>query len=200
MSRESAVTTVYLVRWAQTDWQGTGRLVADTSLPINEAGHAELDHIRRQLEGQPIRRVYTGTQDIARQTGEALAAMLGARCTALEDLNEMALGLWEGLTPRSLRERFPRVYRRWVEDPTSVRPPEGESMEEARSRLAEAIRTLASRHIGEAIVIVVGHLSWALLRTLLDGAPLDRMWERLNSPEVCVRYDIPPERVMALAG
>lgn len=113
-----------------------------------------------------------------RQTAREVAAELGGTCEFHEGLVETDFGEWEGLTFTEASERYPRLHRQWIGDPT-VAPPGGESLDAVYRRVAEASDDLLARYAGQTIV-VVSHVTpiKALLRLGLDVGPA--MFYRLH--------------------
>jgi probable phosphoglycerate mutase len=56
------------------------------------------------------------------------------------DLREVAQGAWEGLRHDEVRERWPDELARWRQDPIRHRAPGAESLGEASTRAAQALR------------------------------------------------------------
>src|SRR5262249_37670517 len=97
-----------------------------------------------------------------------------------DDLHEVKLGHWAGLTDAEFRERFPSVYRQWKDDPTTVEPPEGESLDAAATRLEAALARVIRRRRQSCVAVVTGPVAVATLSLRLESAPLTRFWERVE--------------------
>src|SRR5579885_2044340 len=81
---------------------------------------------------------------------------LGLRPRRIDELRNLDQGLWQGLQIDEIKRRNFRVFRMWLDDPLTVCPPLGESVEDALGRIRSALRPLIKRHQGEAIGLVVG--------------------------------------------
>lgn len=185
------MTSVAFVPWAQTDWGEAGRFATRTPLPINSTGVEQATQWANGLAGRELAAIYAGDEPAAQQTGAVLAERSEVKLRTVQSLQEVDLGLWEGLTPAQIEARFPKLYRRWAEDPASICPPDGESVDEAGQRLDQALRKIAGKHKGGAVAVVVGPISLAIMRSRLEddspvhivGQPVESpIWYRLGDP------------------
>lgn len=174
------MSVLVLIPWAATDWTASGRLAARTPLPLTEAGRAQAEAWGRGLAQHELYGVYASDEQTSRQTAEAVAAGAGAKVRDLDGIEEVNFGLWEGLTEDTLKTRFPKAYKRWKDDPTSVCPPEGEEMIDAAQRVRQALRTLKRRLDRSSVAVVLGPAVCAALCCALSGEPLSEMRRFLN--------------------
>ena len=139
---------------------------------LSKAGLEQALRWANELAGREFSSVYCGDEPTSRQTGRALAEMAEVRLRPMEDLQEVDVGLWEGLTDSQIEARFPKLHRCWVTDPVSVCPPQGEPVKEAASRLDKAVRTIARKHKGGTVAVILGPIALAVVRSQLgDEAP-----------------------------
>ena len=50
-------------------------------------------------------------------------------------MQNLNLGLWQGMQVSEVRHKQPKVYRQWQEQPENVCPPDGEMIEQAEQRI-----------------------------------------------------------------
>ena len=84
------------------------------------------------------------------------------------------------------------MYRQWLEKPDSVRPPEGESLPEARERLKTVLTKLAKKHKTGRVALVVGQPLANVLRCMVQNREAPHvcdadgvkspLWEQLDVP------------------
>jgi broad specificity phosphatase PhoE len=97
------------------------------------------------------------------------------------------LGLWEGLTFETLRERYGKAYRQWQADPLSVEPPEGEEIGAAEARLLGALTKIAKKRTEPVVALVLGRLLYATARCALLDGNYESFWEYVDpsaTPEI----------------
>jgi len=186
-----ADSAIIVIPWAQTDWQVQGRLTASTPLPINEAGRRALEEWAGQLAEAHMAVIYASAHQTARETASVLAAKLAVKVKLAAGLEEINLGLWEGLTPEQLRRRSPRVYRQWLEEPASVAPPEGEALAAAWARIAEALERITGKHRRQTVGLVLGRLAGGLATCLLEGRGWEAFWENVEKLCTFRRFELP---------
>ena len=79
--------------------------------------------------------------------------------------------MWQGLKIDEIRRKFPRVYRHWQDAPESIRPPEGETLEEAQARVLRALEKPLRRRARFAVV--ASEPLATLVRHVVEETPLD---------------------------
>jgi alpha-ribazole phosphatase/probable phosphoglycerate mutase len=75
-------------------------------------------------------------------------------CPTSPGLREIDFGDFEGLTYDEIAARYPELYRQWMERPTEVRFPNGESFCEMRGRVLEAFDAIEREWRGRTVAIV----------------------------------------------
>ncbi len=90
----------------------------------------------------------------------------------LEDLREVRLGVWEGLTVAEVSGRFGELYQARRRDPEHVAPDGGETLAELCARGLQAVAEIVERHPAAAVAAVAhGALNKVILLSVLR-APL----------------------------
>ena len=143
-----------LVRHGQTESNRLGRIQGVNEAPLNDAGRAQAEAAARALAPDAPFVLYSSPLPRALQTARAIGERNDARPIEIEDLVEMDVGEFEGLSGPQLRERFPDVMRVWDEDPASAVMPGGESLRHVQGRAWPAVASLAERHESETVVAV----------------------------------------------
>jgi probable phosphoglycerate mutase len=171
---------LYLVQCGQTEWLAAGRMQGRLSLPLSEAGVAEVgalaDQLAGQLASQTLEAIYTAPCESCLQTAKLVAKRTGKpKVHQTKALTEVDIGLWQGMLAEEIKRRQPRVYRQWQEEPGSVTPPDGENFGQAYDRLVAALARVASRE-RQTVAVVVAPLAAAMLRCHLSGKPVTELW------------------------
>jgi broad specificity phosphatase PhoE len=174
------VTKVILVPWGRTDWEEHGRLTGHIDLPVSAEGRTLVQQDAESLAGHNPGALLCGPDEAARETAELLGRRFNLKPRNTDDLYEVDLGHWAGLTDEQFRERFPKVYRQWRDEPTSVNPPGGETLEQAADRLEAGLRKALRNRRKGTIVVVTGPFAAVLLWLRQEKAPLSDFWERVE--------------------
>lgn len=179
--------TIVLLKACTTAWDAEDRLCGATDLPAAEdslasvlalfRGATESDGLRSQLDA-----IWSGPSDVSLQCAKMLAGSGDTKTKVFEQFGELNLGLWEGVLRRDLEERFPSVYSQWIEQPGTVAPPDGESLDVVQERilgqLFKNLLKLKSEH--PVVGLVLRPYSWAVVKCWLDQKPLSEVWGYLE--------------------
>lgn len=172
----------YLVRHAQTAWNGENRIQGHSDLPLSPLGHQQAQRLGVFFASRHLKGIFTSQLQRSRQTAEAIAAGNGHGVRPIIEpaLAEMHLGDWEGLTPEEIDARYDGAYQQWKTRPSSVVIPNAESHHLFRERVREALRAIALCFTeGEHVIVSHGGVIAALLADLLH-ADYDALLRRLR--------------------
>ncbi|MEM1185285.1 MAG: histidine phosphatase family protein [Planctomycetota bacterium] len=176
MPKPKAVRII-LIRSGSTEWDLSGRVSGSADHPMCEQGAAALAETVKSLDLGTVEAVLHSPDESSRATGEVVASLARAKAKAKDGLAEVAMGLWEGLLPADLEDRYPTVYSRWLDDPLVVQVPEGEPIADADERLRGAFVKAIEKVPNEGVVVLVLRpIAWALMRCRLLGRPLSELW------------------------
>ncbi|HEY7142557.1 MAG TPA: histidine phosphatase family protein [Methylomirabilota bacterium] len=187
----------WLVRHGETSCNSEGRFQGRLDAPLSPRGHAQAAALAAGLAGTRFDALYTSPLSRARETAVACGSALGLEPIALDDLREIGLGAWEGLTLETVRARDGERYRRWREAPVAHPPAGGEPMAGLAGRVRAALDGLTARHPAGRVLVVShgGAIASALCAWL--GRPLDAIWSlRLDNASI-TRVVLPAGRLLA---
>jgi broad specificity phosphatase PhoE len=167
------MTQVVLIRPGATVYDEQNRVQGVLDVPLSDRGRAEVallaETLPDALQGMTLLALYCGPGESVVRTAEAAGRALGLRPKRLDDLRNLDQGLWQGLQFDEIKRRNTRVFRQWVDDPLTVCPPLGETVESAVERVKAALKPLIKRHQDEAIGLVVGEPLAQIVSSLLRG-------------------------------
>jgi len=189
---------VILIRAGRTEWDSAGRVVGNADVPPCGETRAGLRDGLDELDGMKLTIVLAGTGEASQCVAEVAARLTDAKVRTLDDLSEIDLGLWQGLLTTQVVERYPRVWKQWRQDATSVTAPEGESLSDAEDRiiscLARALDKIKSD--GEPVVgVVLRPIAFGVARCWLRNRPLPELWNELDSCGDIERHTVSRETV-----
>ncbi len=134
------MTTLFLVRHGETDWNAAGRWQGHADIPLNERGRAQAQMLAEELVAQEgVELVYASDLARARETAEILARRLGVEVVLDRDLREIDVGSREGRTWAEIDDR-----PEW----------DGEPQEAHADRVLGALQRVAQAHDGARILVV----------------------------------------------
>jgi probable phosphoglycerate mutase len=176
-------TTFFLVRHAAHDRLDRVLCGRMPGVALGETGLAQAERVAERLAGQGIDALYTSPLERARMTAEPIARRLGREARVLEALNELEFGEWSGRDFSALQDD-PR-WAAWNTARHLARPPGGETMLEAQTRVLGGLERLRAEY-GEGRVALVSHAD--VIKAVLAfclGIPLDGLQ----------RFDVEPASV-----
>jgi probable phosphoglycerate mutase len=179
---------ILIVRPGETEYDQQHRIQGTLDVPLCEDGRRQVAAMVGQLQTQAIEAIYTSPAQCAVQTAEALAESLDLKVKELDKLENLNLGLWQGMLVKDVKTKQPKVYKQWQEQPETICPPQGETIAAAEERLEAVVMKLAKKHKSEGLVAVVvpEPLASLLCHVLRDGDLTD-LWrdrEELQAWEV----------------
>jgi len=182
---------VFVMQTGQTIWEVQDRIESVPGAPLTEAGASDVERAAAELaaSGADIRTVYACDGESEHETAELIARALGTKVRMEGELRELDYGLWQGLTRDELKRRQPKMYRQWAEAPASVRPPGGETLEEAQTRLRAAIKSILKRHKDDAALLVLRPVAVGLLQCLVTNDPIEQIWKHVDNEFTWASYE-----------
>ena len=75
------------------------------------------------------------------RTAEIIGKALGLRPKRIDELRNLDQGLWQGLQIDEIKRRNTKLFRQWIEDPRTICPPQGETIEDALERVKTGDQT-----------------------------------------------------------
>lgn len=173
------MTTIVLIRPGATNYDLEGRVRGRLDIPMNTQGYQE---VAREVEtiqqtGIHLDALYYAPCRPAIETADAIARALDVKAKELDALTNLDYGLWEGMRIEEIRTRQPKIYRQWQEIPDCICPPEGETIEEAETRVTECLQRLLRRHKNQVVGLVVAEPLASIVKRLITQTPLDDLWK-----------------------
>ena len=151
-----------------------GESIANAEHRFTHGPHEGLSELGRREAGARGRHLvksarpaalYTSPFVRAQQTAALIGSLLGLEARVVEDLREQHFGTLRGRPYSALSDAIePHGLARW-----EYRPPEGETLRAVAERVGPAVRSLATQHPCDEIVVVSHGGVMAALRGWLGG-------------------------------
>jgi alpha-ribazole phosphatase/probable phosphoglycerate mutase len=197
----AAVTRVVLIRHGEPEASARGRCYGKLDVGLSPLGREQAARVAVWLRDEPLDAVYASPRRRAVDTAFAIAggrALGEPRIVAA--LREIDFGRFEGLTYDEAAAQFPALYRAWMETPTEVTFPDGESWSLVRARVVDAVAGLRRAHAGRAFAVVAhgGPLRALLAEALrLRDADIFRLDQKYGGVSIIDWLDgVPQLRLM----
>jgi len=144
------MTTVWLIRHAEPDASVWGRCYGSLDTGLSPAGREQAARIAERLGAEPFAALYSSPRRRAIETAQAI----GSGIRVVPEFRELDFGDFEGRTYDEITTTHPDLYRQWMETPTTVQFPNGESFAQMNQRVLTAYRTILAEHAEQTIAIV----------------------------------------------
>ncbi len=79
------------------------------------------------------------------ESAKIIAHNYGLNVETREDFAEIDFGDFEGLEYAEVERKFPEIYRQWMDAPTTVQFPGGESFAQMQSSLAASSKSVVNK-------------------------------------------------------
>ena len=150
------MTTFYIIRHGQTDWNLQGRWQGKADIPLNDAGRAQAQRLAGYLHRRRIRFDSIYNSDLLRawETATVIAERLDVAPTPLPALREIDVGAWSGLTRDEVQTRFHDLWERLRSGEDVPRGGSGETFGQLYDRVIGAVEQLMHKRPGQTIALV----------------------------------------------
>jgi alpha-ribazole phosphatase/probable phosphoglycerate mutase len=162
------MTRFWLIRHGEPAEEARHRCYGSLDVGLSQKGCAQMQQVAEYLKPDSIAAIYTSPRSRAQESARVLAAAQSCPIEMVDDLREIDFGDFEGFAYDEIATRYPDLYRQWMERPTEVRFPNGESFSEMRTRVLRAFDAIRTAREGQTAAIV-SHggvnrilLAWAL--------------------------------------
>jgi broad specificity phosphatase PhoE len=149
------VTTVYLARHGESDWNASNRFQGHSDRPLTEVGRTQAAELAATLVSDAaLSAIYSSPLQRAFETASIVGARVGLEPVPVDDLREVDVGGWSGLSREEVEERFPGAFQRWLDGGEGWE--DGETYAHMAERVLAALRQIADAH-PDGEILVVSH-------------------------------------------
>ena len=170
------MTLMLLVRHALTDTTGKTLSGQTPGIHLSDAGRGQAQATAERLAGLRLAAVYASPLERCVETAEVVAAPHRLAVIPSPGLLEVDYGRWTGRPLTQLTRTA--LWRRVMQAPSSVRFPDGESLEEVQWRVTGAIGEMVERHPTSTVAAVTHAEAIRLALAHYAGVHLD-LFQRL---------------------
>jgi alpha-ribazole phosphatase/probable phosphoglycerate mutase len=145
---------VVCIRHGEPDPAAKGRCYGRLDLGLSEAGRAQIQSKVEAVRNLKADALYSSPRRRARESSEIIRALTGLEPIFKAELQEIDFGSFEGLTYQEIERLYPEAYRLWMERPTEITFPQGESFAGMKARVLQFKRFLSTAHFGKTVIAV----------------------------------------------
>jgi alpha-ribazole phosphatase len=152
-----------------------GRCYGKLDVGLSAAGKAQMERAADCLKAERIDAIYSSPRVRTTESARIVASLHDCACQADEGLCEIDFGDFEGLAYDEIAVRYPELYRQWMESPTELQFPNGESFGEMKVRVLRVFEAIRKWNEGRTVAIAT---HGGVIRILLASA--------LQMPDACL--------------
>lgn len=165
------MTTLFLIRHAQSDANAEGRVQGWLDSPLSEAGRQQAQALGERFRSTALSAVYASPLARAADTAQAIAAIHNLAVILDDRLKEYHMGRWTGLNRAEIEALSPGID---LEADHELAVPDGETAQNMRDRVEPFLREVVSRHAGQSIAIITHGGTLGMLVATMLGMPVMR--------------------------
>lgn len=186
-----------LTRHGETVWHDTNRYAGGGSdIDLTALGQRQAEALARWCRGYAPDAVISSPVRRAVETARLSAAASGVGLQLMDDLREVDFGVAEGRTVDELMSVDADVVHRFRADPVAHPFPGSEPPEQAATRAAQALRTIAAQYNGGRVLVVAHNTLLRLGMCALLDLPVHRyrsLFPRLDNAAIS-EMTVPADR------
>jgi alpha-ribazole phosphatase/probable phosphoglycerate mutase len=148
------MTRFWLIRHGEPVAEARGRCYGLRDFALSDHGRRQMEQVAEYLRNEPITAVFSSPLSRSLEGARIISSRLSRPVKVREDLTEMNFGDFEGLPYDEIAARYPDTYRQWMETPSEVQFPNGESLSDMRVRVLGAFAEIRRECKGETVAIV----------------------------------------------
>jgi alpha-ribazole phosphatase len=169
-------TRIHLVRHGQVVGHDQKRYNGQTDVALTDLGVEMYHCLKDRLAHAPVSACYTSSLTRCVTGADIICQQFGIEPVKRDEIRELNIGIWEGLTWQEIQSRWPREWQARLADLVNYRVPQGENLLDVEARVMPVISEIIDRHQGQE-VLVVGHggVNRVILLNAI-GAPLVGMF------------------------
>ncbi len=146
-----------LVRHGQTQWNREQIFRGAKDIELDKTGRKQAEALGARLKSRKIEAIYSSSLKRAMSTAEAIARLQGLPVMVGPGLVDMCFGDWEGMSHQEVRQKYPKQYKIWRENPWKAKIPGASKIKDIQAQSFKAVMGLVSDNPLESTVVVVTH-------------------------------------------
>jgi broad specificity phosphatase PhoE len=171
------MTTLYITRHGETEWNTEGRMQGWNDSPLTELGVNQAYWLHERLKDMEFHAIYSSPAGRAYKTAEILKGERNIEIIAHDALREMNLCQWEGLDQKEIKEKDEECFYNYWKAPHLYKPLLGEDFLELQDRITSGIKEIVKNHSDETVLIVTHTMTLKALMAGLNNKPISTLWD-----------------------
>ncbi|MGL4572785.1 MAG: histidine phosphatase family protein [Clostridium sp.] len=168
------MTTIYLTRHGQTEWNIEKRLQGHGNSPLTAYGIDRAKELSKRIEELHIDSIYTSPIERAYKTAYLLKGNKEVEIKTHDGLKEMNFGDYEGrITEEVMMENPKWDINAIMKGNLDMRAPKGETLREVRNRVKESMEEIIAENEGKTILVVAHGITLKAIMAFFENEEKD---------------------------
>jgi broad specificity phosphatase PhoE len=175
---------IFLVRHGETEWNRLHRFQGRIDIPLNQEGKYQAQALALALKDEPLTAIYSSPLTRAKETAQMIRGFhTSTPLFEKEGLVEMDVGEFDGMDAEHWTLQYPEFYKAWRLNPTSLKMPGGESLQEVQIRAIDTLEQVTQLSPPGSTLLLCSHnfVNLTILCHALN-IPLDRFRDLRQAP------------------
>ena len=162
------MTRFWLIRHGEPSEEARQHCYGSLDVGLSGTGRTQMLRVAEYLKSEPVTAICTSPRSRAVESARVLGAAASCPIEVIEGFREIDFGDFEGLAYDEIAARYPELYRQWMDTPTEIQFPNGESFSTMRVRVLSTFDKIERQRKGQTVAII-SHggvnrilLAWAL--------------------------------------
>jgi alpha-ribazole phosphatase len=143
-----------LLRHGEPVPEAQGRCYGRLDLGLSETGRRQIEEKCKRLSTLRTQALYCSPLQRALESATIAGEILGLQPQIADELSELHFGRFEGMPYPEIERLYPDEFKMWMEQPTKMIFPGGESFEDLARRVLQFTCALPHRHVDQSVLIV----------------------------------------------
>ena len=171
------MTTIYLTRHGQTEWNVEGRMQGSLDSPLTAVGEEHARLLGERLADIKIDYFYSSPSERAYHTAQLIRGDRDLEILTDDRLKEINMGDWEGKLANEIEKEDLELFHSFWYNPQLYISKTGESFHEVKARVTPFLEEIITKHPKDHIMIVTHTVVLKTLMAYFDERPIEKLWE-----------------------
>ncbi|MEK4185870.1 MULTISPECIES: histidine phosphatase family protein [Paenibacillus] len=172
-----SITTIFLTRHGQTEWNVQHRMQGHMDSELTALGVQQAEWLSRGMRTEQLDVIYASPSPRALRTAEIIRGERSTPLKTSEAFKEIGMGVWEGRDSNELESEYSEQHRNFWQDPEQFKVEGSETFAEVQARALGKLQEILVDHQGETILIVTHTVVIKLLMAYFEGRALPKLWD-----------------------
>lgn len=169
------MTSLYITRHGQTEWNVEGRMQGQLDSPLTEVGRRQAMQLGKYIGELDLDLIITSPLGRAKETAE----LVGNKNYAIHELSglqEMNLGSWQGENHDVVKEAEPENHQHFWKEPQNYSRTDGETFQDVKKRLENTLYYIHKTYRNKKVLAVSHTIAIKALLSVVLKKSLDQFW------------------------